>query len=88
MAEWHRRRAAAHLGVRAPERTPALPAGVRAQWRDPREAHEGAEEALAELRDVIRTMYPPILSNPDSDPGLAGAVVRGGGAFGARRIPV
>jgi signal transduction histidine kinase len=35
-----------------------------------REAHEGAEDAMAELRGVIRTMYPPILA----DRGLAGAV--------------
>ncbi|MGW8378455.1 histidine kinase [Streptomyces sp. ODS28] len=35
-----------------------------------REAHEGAEEAMAELRHVIRTMYPPVLA----DRGLAGAV--------------
>jgi signal transduction histidine kinase len=35
-----------------------------------REAHEGAEEAMAELRDVIRTMYPPILA----DRGLPGAL--------------
>ncbi|WP_211274333.1 sensor histidine kinase [Streptomyces chattanoogensis] len=34
------------------------------------EAHEGAEEAMTELRDVIRTMYPPILT----DRGLEGAV--------------
>jgi signal transduction histidine kinase len=35
-----------------------------------REAHEGAEDAMAELRGVIRTMYPPILA----DRGLPGAV--------------
>jgi signal transduction histidine kinase len=35
-----------------------------------REAHEGAEDAMTELRDVIRTMYPPILA----DRGLTGAV--------------
>ncbi|ARF56183.1 sensor histidine kinase [Streptomyces gilvosporeus] len=34
------------------------------------EAHEGAEEAMAELREVIRTMYPPILT----DRGLEGAL--------------
>ncbi|GAA0992994.1 sensor histidine kinase [Acrocarpospora macrocephala] len=41
-----------------------------------RHAHEGAEEAMSELRDVIRTMYPPILA----DRGLAGALA----ALGAR----
>jgi signal transduction histidine kinase len=41
-----------------------------------KEAHEGAEEAMTELRDVIRTMYPPILA----DRGLAGALA----ALGAR----
>ncbi|MFG2004844.1 histidine kinase [Spirillospora sp. NPDC048911] len=35
-----------------------------------REAHEGTEEAMAELREVIRTIYPPILA----DRGLAGAL--------------
>ncbi|MFC4587551.1 sensor histidine kinase [Sphaerisporangium corydalis] len=35
-----------------------------------KEAHEGAEEAMTELRDVVRTIYPPILA----DRGLAGAV--------------
>ncbi|WP_129837958.1 sensor histidine kinase [Streptomyces sp. RFCAC02] len=35
-----------------------------------REAHEGAEEAMTELRQVIRTMYPPILA----DRGLEGAL--------------
>jgi signal transduction histidine kinase len=35
-----------------------------------REAHEGTEEAMTELRDVIRTVYPPILA----DRGLAGAL--------------
>jgi signal transduction histidine kinase len=35
-----------------------------------KEAHEGAEDAMTELRDVIRTMYPPILA----DRGLAGAL--------------
>ncbi|MFI6177505.1 sensor domain-containing protein [Nonomuraea sp. NPDC051191] len=35
-----------------------------------KDAHEGTEEAMTELRQVIRTMYPPILA----DRGLAGAV--------------
>ncbi len=35
-----------------------------------KEAHEGTEEAMVELRDVIRTMYPPILA----DRGLEGAI--------------
>jgi signal transduction histidine kinase len=35
-----------------------------------REAHEGTEEAMAELREVIRTVYPPILA----DHGLTGAL--------------
>ncbi len=36
-----------------------------------REAHEGTEEAMVELREVIRTIYPPILA----DRGLAGALI-------------
>lgn len=35
-----------------------------------REAHDGAEEAMTELREVIRTVYPPILA----DRGLEGAL--------------
>jgi signal transduction histidine kinase len=35
-----------------------------------REAHEGTEAAMAELREVVRTIYPPILA----DRGLAGAL--------------
>ena len=35
-----------------------------------RDAHEGTEEAMTELRDVIRNVYPPILA----DRGLAGAL--------------
>ncbi|MFI5938618.1 sensor histidine kinase [Actinoplanes sp. NPDC051494] len=35
-----------------------------------RDAHEGTEEAMTELREVIRTVYPPILA----DRGLAGAL--------------
>jgi signal transduction histidine kinase len=35
-----------------------------------REAHEGVEEAMVELREVIRNVYPPILA----DRGLAGAL--------------
>jgi signal transduction histidine kinase len=35
-----------------------------------REAHEGTEEAMTELRTVIRNVYPPILA----DRGLAGAL--------------
>lgn len=41
-----------------------------------KEAREGAEQAMGELRDVIRTMYPPILA----DRGLDGALA----ALGAR----
>jgi signal transduction histidine kinase len=35
-----------------------------------REAHEGTEAAMAELREVVRTIYPPILA----DRGLVGAL--------------
>jgi signal transduction histidine kinase len=35
-----------------------------------RDAHEGVEEAMTELREVIRSVYPPILA----DRGLAGAL--------------
>ncbi|MFC6082115.1 sensor histidine kinase [Sphaerisporangium aureirubrum] len=48
----------------------SLPGGADALARLLKEAHEGAEEAMTELRDVVRTIYPPILA----DRGLAGAV--------------
>ncbi|MFI9846258.1 sensor histidine kinase [Nonomuraea sp. NPDC051941] len=43
-----------------------------------REAHEGAEEAMTELRDVIRTMYPPILADRGLLGALAALTVRSG----------
>ncbi|MEJ3748995.1 sensor histidine kinase [Actinomycetes bacterium KLBMP 9797] len=48
----------------------ALPDGAPAVAELLREAHEGTEEAMTELRAVIRTIYPPILA----DQGLAGAL--------------
>ncbi|GAB2933376.1 sensor histidine kinase [Streptomyces mayteni] len=57
---------AMRLGV-ARERLPADDGRLATLLR---EAHEGAEEAMTELRDVIRTIYPPILA----DRGLDGAV--------------
>ncbi|MEW9528535.1 sensor domain-containing protein [Microbispora sp. NPDC049125] len=48
----------------------SLPSEAGALARLLKEAHEGAEEAMTELRDVVRTMYPPVLA----DRGLAGAV--------------
>ncbi|MET7400220.1 histidine kinase [Dactylosporangium sp. NPDC005572] len=47
-----------------------LPRDTAAVERLLREAHEGTEEAMAELRAVIRTTYPPILA----DRGLPGAL--------------
>lgn len=40
------------------------------------EAHEGTEEAMAELRDVIRSVYPPILADRGLDGALAAVVAR------------
>ncbi|WP_160050286.1 MULTISPECIES: histidine kinase [unclassified Nocardiopsis] len=65
---------AMRLGV-AREAVDADPA-VAALLRD---AHEGTEEAMAELREVIRGIYPPILA----DRGLAGALA----ALTARTTP-
>ncbi|MBE1565253.1 sensor histidine kinase [Nonomuraea africana] len=48
----------------------ALPDDSGALAKLLQEAHEGTEEAMTELRDVIRTMYPPILA----DRGLEGAL--------------
>ncbi|MEU7857074.1 sensor histidine kinase [Nonomuraea sp. NPDC049141] len=42
------------------------------------EAHEGAEEAMTELREVIRTMYPPILADRGLDGALAALTARAG----------
>lgn len=43
-----------------------------------REAHEGTEEAMAELRDVVRTIYPPILADRGLQGALAALVTRSG----------
>lgn len=68
-----------HDGAQARLVSLAMRLGVaeRALGEDPevaarllREARSGAEEAMTELRDVVRTIYPPILS----DRGLSGAV--------------
>jgi signal transduction histidine kinase len=48
----------------------ALAADPQTAARLLEQAHEGTEEAMAELRAVIRTIYPPILT----DRGLTGAV--------------
>jgi signal transduction histidine kinase len=48
----------------------ALPDDPQLVARFLREAHDGVEEAMTELRDVIQTIYPPILA----DRGLAGAL--------------
>ncbi|MFD0684422.1 sensor histidine kinase [Actinomadura fibrosa] len=58
--------AALRLGL-ADRRFDTDPAAARALFLD---AREGVEEALAQLRTVIRGIYPPILS----DRGLAGAL--------------
>ncbi|MEU4226426.1 sensor histidine kinase [Nonomuraea sp. NPDC026600] len=42
------------------------------------EAHEGAEEAMTELREVIRTMYPPILADRGLEGALAALTARAG----------
>jgi signal transduction histidine kinase len=47
-----------------------LPEDPRVVEKLLREAHEGTEEAMTELRDVIRNIYPPVLA----DRGLAGAL--------------
>jgi signal transduction histidine kinase len=66
-----------HDGTQARLVAIAMRLGVARESEDPelvarllREAHEGAEDAMAELRDVIRNMYPPILA----DRGLGGAL--------------
>ncbi|MET8340334.1 sensor domain-containing protein [Streptosporangium canum] len=43
-----------------------------------KEAHEGTEEAMAELREVIRTMYPPILADRGLPGALAAVAARAG----------
>ncbi|NRQ39397.1 sensor histidine kinase [Nonomuraea sp. NN258] len=48
----------------------ALPEDAELVARLLKEAHEGTEAAMTELREVIRTMYPPVLA----DRGLQGAV--------------
>ncbi|WP_106396294.1 sensor histidine kinase [Actinocorallia populi] len=58
---------AIRLGV-AREALTEAPAGVTELVR---EAHEGIEEAMTELRNVIRTAYPPILADRGLDGALA-----------------
>jgi signal transduction histidine kinase len=41
-----------------------------------REAHEGTEEAMIELRDVIRSVYPPILADRGLDGALTAVTAR------------
>ncbi|MFR9776386.1 sensor histidine kinase [Micromonospora sp. MS34] len=43
-----------------------------------RDAHEGTEEAMTELREVIRTVYPPILADRGLDGALTAAATRCG----------
>ncbi|MFF5229767.1 histidine kinase [Dactylosporangium sp. NPDC000521] len=43
-----------------------------------RDAHEGTEEAMAELREVIRSVYPPILADRGLDGALTAVVTRCG----------
>ncbi|GAA2571443.1 sensor histidine kinase [Winogradskya consettensis] len=43
-----------------------------------RDAHEGTEEAMTELRDVIRSVYPPILADRGLDGALTAVTTRCG----------
>jgi signal transduction histidine kinase len=43
-----------------------------------RDAHEGAEEAMTELREVIRSVYPPILADRGLDGALTAVTTRCG----------
>ncbi|MET8311397.1 histidine kinase [Micromonospora sp. NPDC005173] len=43
-----------------------------------RDAHEGTEEAMTELREVIRTVYPPILADRGLDGALTAVTARCG----------
>ena len=43
-----------------------------------RDAHEGTEEAMTELREVIRTVYPPILADRGLDGALTAVTTRCG----------
>ncbi|MFI6577195.1 sensor histidine kinase [Nocardiopsis sp. NPDC050513] len=59
----------AREAVEAAESDPAVAALLR-------DAHRGTEEAMAELRDVIRGIYPPILADRGLDGALAALVAR------------
>ncbi|MFI5912231.1 sensor histidine kinase [Dactylosporangium sp. NPDC051541] len=43
-----------------------------------RDAHEGTEEAMSELREVVRTVYPPILADRGLDGALTAVTTRCG----------
>ncbi|MEV2276197.1 histidine kinase [Nocardiopsis sp. NPDC049922] len=59
----------AREALEAAESDPAVAALLR-------DAHRGTEEAMAELRDVIRGIYPPILADRGLDGALAALVAR------------
>jgi signal transduction histidine kinase len=58
------------IAIRLAVAREALPYNPQIVAKLLQEAHEGTEEAMTELRDVIRTTYPPILA----DRGLPGAL--------------
>jgi signal transduction histidine kinase len=58
------------IAIRLAMAREALPDNPQIVAKLLQEAHEGTEEAMTELRDVIRTTYPPILA----DRGLPGAL--------------
>ena len=58
------------VGMRLVVARDALPGDPQRAAELLQEAYEGTEEAMGELREVVRTIYPPILS----DRGLAGAL--------------
>jgi signal transduction histidine kinase len=72
-----------HDGTQARLVTIAMQVGLARESDDPevvatllRQAHETAEEAMAELRTVLQTIYPPILADRGLDGALAALAAR------------
>jgi signal transduction histidine kinase len=70
------------IAVRLAVARQSLPDAPPAVARLLREAHEGTEEAMAELRQVVRTIYPPVLADRGL-PGALAAVSAGSGVHTA-----
>jgi signal transduction histidine kinase len=66
------------IAIRLAVAREALPADLQGVAKLLQEAHEATEEAMTELREVIRTIYPPILADRGLADALKTVAARGG----------